>query len=83
MKQTLSPEITKPQYVVTTDITFAQVDSWYGHCRRDLKMDLIYPEDSTGKCIRALYGSVEADGFDWISQHTLHIYPGSQRGDLQ
>ena len=41
MKQTLSPEITKPQYVVTTDITFAQVDSWYGHCRRDLKIDLI------------------------------------------
>lgn len=40
---------TKPQYVVTTDITYAQVDSWFGHCRRDLKLDLIYPEDGEGK----------------------------------
>ena len=36
-------------YVVTTDITYAQVDSWFGHCRRDLKLDLIYPEDGEGK----------------------------------
>ena len=41
MKKTLKPETTKPQYVVTTDITYAQVDSWFGHCRRDLKLDLI------------------------------------------
>lgn len=39
----------KPQYVVTTDITYAQVDSWFGHCRRDFKLDLIYPEDGEGK----------------------------------
>ena len=45
MRKTLKPEITKPQYVVCTDITYAQVDSWYDHCRRDLKLDLIYPED--------------------------------------
>lgn len=45
MKKTLKPETTKPQYVVTTDITYAQV----GHCRRDLKLDLIYPEDGEGK----------------------------------
>ena len=31
--------------MVCTDITYAQVDSWYDHCRRDLKLDLIYPED--------------------------------------
>ena len=49
MKKTLKPETTKPQYVVTTDITYAQVDSWLGHCRRDLKLDLIYPEDGEGK----------------------------------
>ena len=49
MKKTLKPETTKPQYVVTTDITYAQVDSWCGHCRRDLKLDLIYPEDGEGK----------------------------------
>ena len=49
MKKTLKPETTKPQYVVTTIITYAQVDSWFGHCRRDLKLDLIYPEDGEGK----------------------------------
>lgn len=49
MKKTLKPETTKPQYVVITDITYAQVDSWFGHCRRDLKLDLIYPEDGEGK----------------------------------
>lgn len=49
MKKTLKPETTKPQYVVTTDITYTQVDSWFGHCRRDLKLDLIYPEDGEGK----------------------------------
>ena len=49
MKKTLKPETTKPQYVVTTDITYAKVDSWFGHCRRDLKLDLIYPEDGEGK----------------------------------
>ena len=49
MRKTLKPEIIKPQYVVTTDITYAQVDSWYDHCRRDLKLDLIYPEDRDGK----------------------------------
>ena len=48
MKKILKPETTKPQYVVTTDITYAQVDSWFGHCRRDLKLDLIYPEYDTG-----------------------------------
>lgn len=49
MKKILKPETTKPQYVVTTDITYVQVDSWFGHCRRDLKLDLIYPEDGEGK----------------------------------
>lgn len=49
MKKILKPETTKPQYVVITDITYAQVDSWFGHCRRDLKLDLIYPEDGEGK----------------------------------
>ena len=49
MKKIMKIEVEKPQYVVTTDITFAQVDSWFGHCRRDLKMDLIYPEDDQGK----------------------------------
>ena len=53
MKKTLKPETTKPQYVVTTDITYAQVDSWFGHCRRDLKLDLIYPEAVSYTHLRA------------------------------
>ena len=30
--------------------SFIWIDnSWFGHCRRDLKLDLIYPEDGEGK----------------------------------
>ena len=81
MKQTLSPEITKPQYVVTTDITFAQVDSWYGHCRRDLKMDIIYPEDSTGKVYPCI---VWICGGGWLrldkSAHLAYLSRLAERG---
>lgn len=49
MKEVLKINVEKPQYVAITGITYAQVDSWYGHCRRDLKLDLIYPEDFSGK----------------------------------
>ena len=49
MKEVLKIKVEKPQYVAITGITYAQVDSWYGHCRRDLKLDLIYPEDFSGK----------------------------------
>ena len=41
MKEVLKIKVEKPQYVAITGITYAQVDSWYGHCRRDLKLDLI------------------------------------------
>ena len=56
MKEQLKINVTKPQYVQVSDITYAQVDSWYDHCRRDLKLDLIYPEDMSDKrypCILA------------------------------
>lgn len=49
MKETLNIAVKVPQYTVTTGIAFSQVDAWYGHTRRDLKLDLIYPEDSTKK----------------------------------
>ena len=49
MKEKLMINRTKPQYVQVSDITYAQVDSWYDHCRRDLKLDLIYPEDMSDK----------------------------------
>lgn len=47
MRKTIQVEVREPQYSVTTNLTFAQVDAWFGHTRQDLKMDLIYPEDST------------------------------------
>ena len=47
MKRRIQVETDRPQYLVAADITFAQTDAWFGHVRRDLKMDLIYPEDGT------------------------------------
>lgn len=46
MRETVKINVTKPQYSVVTGTTFAQVDAWFGHTRRDLKMDIIYPEDT-------------------------------------
>lgn len=40
-KKTLKLSVEKPQYITVNDITYAQVDSWFGHCRRDLKLDII------------------------------------------
>ena len=47
MKKRIQVTVKEPQYSVTTNITFAQVDGWFGHTRQDLKLDLIYPEDRT------------------------------------
>lgn len=47
MRETISVKVTEPQFCVVSDLAFAQVDAWYGHTRRDLKMDLIYPEDNS------------------------------------
>ena len=47
MKKVVSIPVVRPQYATVSGITFAQVDSWFGHCVRDLKLDIIYPEDKT------------------------------------
>lgn len=47
MRETITIEVKEPQYCVVTDVAFAQVDAWFGHTRKDLKMDLIYPEDNS------------------------------------
>ena len=49
MRESLKVKVTAPQYSVVSGATFAQVDAWFGHTRRDLKMDIIYPEDGTRK----------------------------------
>lgn len=81
MKRVLKIPVEKPQYVVTTGITFAQVDSWFGHCRRDLKLDIIYPEDKYGKkypCIVWICGG------GWLqldkSAHLLYLSKLAQNG---
>ena len=45
MRETIKINVTEPTYAAITGITFSQVDSWFGHTRKDLKLDLIYPED--------------------------------------
>lgn len=45
MREKIKINVTEPTYTAITGITFSQVDSWFGHTRRDLKLDLIYPED--------------------------------------
>lgn len=49
MREKLKVKVEAPQYSVVTGVTFEQVDAWFGHTRRDLKMDIIYPEDKTKK----------------------------------
>ena len=73
-KQTLKLEIEKPQYITVSDVTYAQVDSWFGHCRRDLKLDIIYPEAQDGAtypCILWICGGA------WLmmdkSAHNLYL----------
>ena len=44
MKINLDLKIEKPGYFTITDITYAQVDAWFGHTTRDLKLNLIYPQ---------------------------------------
>lgn len=45
MRETIKINVTQPTYTAITGITFSQVDSWSGHTRKDLKLDIIYPED--------------------------------------
>lgn len=42
-KRVLEITAKRPQYMTITDLTFLQVDSWFKHCRRDLRMNIMYP----------------------------------------
>ena len=44
MRKKITVKVTEPQYITVTGIAFSQVDAWFGHTRKDLKMDIIYPE---------------------------------------
>lgn len=70
MKINLDLKIEKPGYFTITDITYAQVDAWFGHTTRDLKLDLIYPQSRMKKS-PALFGFAAAVGYEWINPLTL------------
>lgn len=44
MKKMIQVAVKEPQYCVSTNVTFAQVDGWFGHVVKDLKLDIVYPE---------------------------------------
>ena len=73
MREKLKVKVTTPQYSFVSGVTFAQVDAWFDHTRRDLKMDIIYPEDRTKKypCVVWICGGA------WIrmdrSAHTAYL----------
>lgn len=71
MKKSISIKADKPQYITATNITFAQVDSWFGHTVADLKMDIIFPETNTGKkypCVLWVCGGA------WVSMDkSVHL----------
>lgn len=49
MKRTIHITAKEPQYIVNTSVTFAQVSDWFGHMTRDLKLDIVYPEQGEKK----------------------------------
>lgn len=80
MKKRIQVKTEKPQFTVITNLTYAQRDSWFGHTMQDLKMDLIYPEDSsrTYPCIVWICGGA------WLqldkSAHLAYLSELSRKG---
>lgn len=80
MKKKIQVQAREPQFSVITNLTFAQVDAWFGHTTQDLKMDLIYPEDKTKKypCIVWICGGA------WVlmdkSAHLAYLSELARKG---
>ena len=80
MRKQVTIEITRPQYTFVSGITFAQVDGWFGHVVRDLKLDVIYPEDRTRRypCVVWICGGA------WLSMdrsaHTAYLSQLAMQG---
>jgi acetyl esterase/lipase len=45
MKETISINVSEPIYYFDEEVTYAQTDAWYGHVTRDLRMNIVYPQD--------------------------------------
>jgi acetyl esterase/lipase len=46
-KETIKIEVKDPVYFLDEEVTYAQADAWFNHVTRDLRMDIIYPEDKS------------------------------------
>lgn len=44
MKKKMTVNPVRPQVTAVCGVTFTQTDGWFGHVRRDLRMDILYPE---------------------------------------
>ena len=45
-KEIIKININEPVYFLDEDVTYAQADAWFGHVTRDLRMDIIYPQNN-------------------------------------
>lgn len=79
MKQLIKVEVKEPQYLVDTDVTYAQVGKWFGHMTQDLKLDIIYPEHAKKRpCIVWICGGA------WVemekSAHLVYLCDLARQG---
>lgn len=49
-KEKMTMEVYEPKYYLVEDVTYAQVDAWFGNVTRDLRMDIVYPQTTERKC---------------------------------
>ena len=49
MKKTLKLDLDRPGLWMDANVTYGQVDSWFGHTSQDLKLDIIYPHEGQEK----------------------------------
>lgn len=66
MKKTIHIDVKEPQYMVNTNVTFAQVPGWCGHITQDLKMDIIFPREAA----KPVPGIVWICGGGWLEMST-------------
>ena len=64
MKKTIHIDVKEPQYMVNTNVTFAQVPGWCGHITQDLKMDIIFPREAA----KPVPGIVWICGGGWLEK---------------
>lgn len=79
MKKVIKVEGKEPQYLVDTNVTFAQVRGWCGHLTQDLKLDIVYPEHAKKRpCIVWICGGA------WLemstSAHLLYLCDLARQG---